>query len=234
MRQNQAWPNVLVQAIFTSLSDGYQIDVMKTAFRLSIKDGDDQSAKQLFYLLYEAFGLKKEWDEKTSSVNQGVFEIERQQLRELLCAFLMKIYPHGSIREKDIVTAKLMGARKEILELIASQWDGTPCPRQECYFDFLKHAFDTGPDKIPLLGQEADMIRSVLRKRLEDSGFSEATFRIWMRRCSSASDFPVNEELFILLATARTRNGGVKTAMVDMLLNDEADRSILREVAAGD
>jgi hypothetical protein len=81
-----------------------------------------------------------------------------------------------------------------------------------------------------LLEPEKQMIFSVLRERLQcPSLFTEAVLRGWMDYLDETGIHWVwEEELYMLLAIARVRNGGVANARYDIQLRRDEDKRLAR------
>jgi hypothetical protein len=147
----------------------------------------------------------------------------------------MAAYPHGSIRKKDErgypqPKPDFMGTRREILKWVAWEWDGKIDERGKQLFDFLRRAVGSGDDKDMLLEPEKQMVFSVLRERLQCPPlFTEEVLRGWMSYLDETGILWVwEEELYMLLALARVRNGGIANARYDIRLRRDESKRLAR------
>lgn len=224
MNQPNTLSELVVSSVFANLDNTARVLVLKGALADAIAKFNDKAAQELFFHLYEAYGLKEEWD-ASSKIPKVAFQSRQACSRRDFRYIVMNVYPKGSIRNDDVARPqpRIMGIRKTIIEHIAHEWNGTFDEGQKKIFCFLRDI--QAPADLPLLDQEANMIHSVLRNRLTFPEFTESVLRRWMRYLDEISGGVKrawwDSDFFMLLAVARTRNGGVDTALVDIALNED-------------
>lgn len=146
--------------------------------------------------------------------------VESETNMEGLLRAIMEIYPSGSLQEQCSNSKPiLLGLRKDMLTLIVDQWCGDPSEIQAEIFLFLRDALLPGMDEVGLLPEEKKLVEALVRRRLEDATtFTECKLRslmTFLKRRHGTFHADANN-FFMLLAIARTRNGGLDSALLDI------------------
>ncbi len=227
---------ILVDALFESLEPAKRKQVLAETLKKTIACQQDEASVPLIRRLRDAFGLGPDVDIRDIANKRGVSAsevyFELKENRRHFSDLLMAIYPFGSIREADrraypTPTSKFRKTRRAMVEHVVAEWDGAIDMRGTLLFEFLRKALTPTERHVILLDDELDMVLAPVRGRLECTiVFTEPVLRkclVYMM--NGKSRWTTNDSnLYMTLAMARTRNGGVDVVMQDVSLREEEER----------
>jgi hypothetical protein len=141
------------------------------------------------------------------------------------CNLLLAIYPYGNHRLGGPI---LMDFRREILRTLAEEWGGQLDARGLEFFDAFWFAL-VSREGVQADDSEEEMILGVLRARMKDSAtFTEPVLRTILQHLDGDNRYMtgsgrLENNLFMVFAIARTRNGGKNEVMQDVTLREKEE-----------